>query len=101
MINHLRDTLDHTRGKVPEICRFLGIVIKMFFEDHGPPHFHAIYGDREAVFAVDSLELIEGNLPPRVKGLVIEWASSNHQQLRENWELMAKHQKFKKMKPLV
>lgn len=86
---------------MPELCRFLGIVIKMFFKDHSPPHFHAVYGDQEAVFSVDSLEMIEGELPPRVKGLVIEWASANHDQLRDNWELMTKHQKFKKMKPLV
>jgi len=86
---------------MPEICRFLGIVIKMFFEDHNPPHFHVVYGDREAVFSIDSLKILEGDLPPRVKGLVIEWASLNQTDLRKNWELVTKHQKFKKMKPLV
>ncbi len=61
---------------MPEISRFLGIVIKMFFDDHSPPHFHAYYGDSEASFSIDSLTILKGNLPPRIKGLVIEWASN-------------------------
>lgn len=59
---------------MPEISRFLGIVIKMYFDDHNPPHFHVLYGECEAAFSVDTLEMIKGKLPPRVSGLVIEWA---------------------------
>ncbi len=86
---------------MPEISRFLGIVIKMFFDDHNPPHFHAVYGNYEATFAIATLELIEGNLPPRVQGLIIEWASLNQGNLEENWTLVKTKQTFKKIKPLV
>lgn len=62
-------------SSMPEISRFLGIVIRMFYGDHNPPHFHAIYGDYDASFSIETLEMIEGRLPPRVKGLIIEWAT--------------------------
>lgn len=62
---------------MPEISRFLGIIIKMFYDDHNPPHFHSYYEKYEAVFCIDTLELTQGFLPPRVKGLVIEWATKN------------------------
>jgi hypothetical protein len=86
---------------MPEICRFLGIVIKMFFDDHDPAHFHAVYGDEDATFSIDTLEKMEGNLPPRVQGLVIEWASLNQDKLKQNWKLASKNQEIKKIKPLV
>lgn len=86
---------------MPEISRFLGIVIKMFYADHNPPHFHAVYGRHEGTFSIESLEMTEGNLPPRVRGLVIEWASLHRKELEENWKLIQKEQKFKKIKPLV
>ena len=60
---------------MPEICRFYGIIIKMFFEDHNPPHFHAEYGSFEALVEVDTLAIIGGKLPPRALGLVMEWAA--------------------------
>ncbi len=86
---------------MPEICRFLGIVIKMFYSDHNPPHFHAVYGDFEATFSIHSLEMLTGNLPARVQGLVIEWAFLYKKELEENWESILKDQAFKKIKPLV
>jgi len=55
---------------MPEISRFLGIIIVMYYNDHAPPHFHAKYGDFEAVIAIESGEIVEGRLPPRVFGLV-------------------------------
>jgi hypothetical protein len=85
---------------MPEISRFLGIVIKMYFFDHNPPHFHAFYGELEAVFAIETLEMIKGDLPPRVTGLVVEWAELHKTELKENWSLM-KQEKFKKIEPLV
>lgn len=57
------------RVALPEISRFLGIIIVMYYNDHAPPHFHARYGDFEAVIAIDSGEVVEGRLPPRVLGL--------------------------------
>ena len=75
---------------MPETSRFLGIIIRMFFagKEHNPPHFHAHYGDYSAVFSIDKLEMIRGSLPPRVKGLVIEWADLHKSELQKNWELV-------------
>ena len=55
---------------MPEISRFYGIVIKMYFADHAPPHFHAEYAEYEARIAIGSLAVLSGNLPPRAMGLV-------------------------------
>jgi hypothetical protein len=60
---------------VPEISRFLGIVITMYFNDHDPPHFHVRYAEFGATFAIDALELLDGQLPPRMLGLVPESAA--------------------------
>lgn len=86
---------------MPEISRFLGIVIRMFPLDHNPPHFHAIYNQFEASFSIDPLEIIEGNLPPRIHGIVIEWAAQYQNELMENWEKLRKEQPIKKIRPLV
>lgn len=58
---------------MPEISRFLGIIITMYFNEHNPPHFHARYGDHRAEIAIETLSIIAGRLPPRVLGLVMEW----------------------------
>lgn len=57
---------------MPEISRFFGIIITMFFGDHNPPHFHARYGDNDAVICIQDFAVMEGHLPPRALGLVIE-----------------------------
>jgi hypothetical protein len=86
---------------MPQISRFFGIVIYMYFEDHNPPHFHAHYGDFKAVIAINNFALLEGNLPPKTLGLVIEWASLHQSELLINWELMTKNLAFKKIEPLM
>jgi hypothetical protein len=86
---------------MPEICRFLGIVITMYFNDHDPPHFHARYGESRATFAIDALKLLDGELPPRVVGLVAEWAAMHRFELRRNWTLLATEGKFRCIEPLV
>lgn len=85
---------------MPEISRFLGIVIRMYFADHNPPHFHAFYGEHEAVFSIDTLEVITGKLPGRVIWLVVEWSELHKEELKKNWELLKK-EKFITIKPLV
>ena len=70
---------------MPEICRFYGIVIKMFFDDHNPPHFHAEYGSAELLLNINSLAIVAGELPPRALGLVAEWASLHQEELRACW----------------
>lgn len=57
---------------MPELCRFFGMIITMFYNDHAPPHFHVRYGEHKAIMAIDSLMLLEGHLPPRALGLVVE-----------------------------
>ena len=86
---------------VPEVCGFLGIVITMYFNDHDPPHFHVRYGEFRATFAIDALELLDGQTPPRVLGLVAEWAALHRFELRRNWTLLATEGKFRRIDPLV
>jgi hypothetical protein len=81
---------------MPEITRFYGIIIKLFFGDHPPPHFHAVYGEHLALFNIDTLEMIEGDLPPRARRLVVEWAEKYQDELQTIW----KTQEFKKLPPL-
>ena len=71
---------------MPEICRFYGIIIKMYFDDHNPPHFHAEYGSEEALIEINSLAIIAGQLSPRALGLVAEWASLHQEELRDCWQ---------------
>lgn len=70
---------------MPEISRFYGIVIRMYFDDHAPPHFHAVYGDAEALVGIDDLAVLHGQLPTRAQGLVIEWASMHQAELLDAW----------------
>lgn len=71
---------------MPEISRFYGIVIKMFFADHNPPHFHAEYAGREAVIDIETLAVISGKLSPRAMGLVAEWAILHQAELLQAWQ---------------
>lgn len=73
---------------MPTVSRFYGIVIKMFFlqREHQPPHFHAIYGEYNALFAIDSLEMIEGDLPNRAVRLVREWGQRYQNDLQTMWD---------------
>jgi len=86
---------------MPEICRFLGIIIYMYFNDHDPPHFHTQYNEFRGKITINELQLIEGRLPKRIMVLVLEWANSHRTELLENWETLKKEGKFKKIKPLV
>lgn len=86
---------------MPEISRFLGIVITMYFNDHNPPHFHVRYESFRAILGIDPIELREGRLPPRVLGLVTEWAEMHQQELLENWLMLAVEGKFRRIAPLV
>ena len=85
---------------MPEICRFLGIIITMYFNEHNPPHFHARYGDHRAEIAIETLSIIAGRLPPRVLGLVMEWAALHRQELMEDWELARRQVELKRIAPL-
>lgn len=86
---------------MPEISRFLGIVIQMFSSEHNPPHFHAIYGEFKAGFSIDPLEMMEGDLPPRIQRYVVEWATIHQKELIQNWDRLREERSIKKIKPLV
>ena len=62
------------------------MIIAMDYNDHEPPHFHARYGSQKGRFAIDEIRLLDGNLKPRVRGLIVEWASEHLEALRRNWE---------------
>ena len=81
---------------MPVISRFYGIVIKLFFSDHNPPHFHAIYGEFNALISIESLEIIEGDLPNKAKLLVAEWAQIHKSELSKMWDT----KDFHKLPPL-
>jgi len=70
----------------PVITRFYGILIKMYSKEHGVPHFHDIYGEFNGVFDVQTLEMIEGDLPQRTLHLVHDWAEQYKDELRRMWE---------------
>jgi hypothetical protein len=78
---------------MPVIARFYGILIKMYFKEHGIPHFHAIYGEFNGVFDVKTLEMIEGDLPSRAQRLVLDWADRYKDELEDMW----KTQDYKKL----
>ena len=71
---------------MPTISEFNGIIITMNFADHPPPHFHAQYGEHEAVVGINPIVVIRGSLPARVQSMVFDWASSRQLELRENWQ---------------
>lgn len=85
---------------MPELCRFYGIVIKMFFSDHNPPHFHAEYGEHSAVIDIGTLGMIGGMLPPRALSLVVEWASLRKEELHAAWRSAANSELPGKIRPL-
>ena len=85
---------------MPEIARFYGIEIRMYPNDHNPPHFHAIYGDDEATFIISPFGLDEGWLPPRCSALVCEWAMKNETALLQSWNEIRIGRKPAKIAPL-
>ncbi len=83
---------------MPEISRFMAIVIAIYWKEPGIPHFHAKYGGSRASFAIEDIRLLEGKLPPRVMALIVEWAVKHRDELLKDWELaMAK----KPLNPIV
>jgi hypothetical protein len=85
---------------MPEISRFFGIVIAMFYKEHVPPHFHAKYAGQWASFSIEELKIIEGALPRRAISLVLEWAFQHRDELMANWEKAQMKEPLEKIKPL-
>jgi hypothetical protein len=85
---------------MPTISIFYGIVIQMFWSEHAPPHFHALYAEYEVLINIQTLEAIKGELPKRALALVLEWASEHRVELMEDWDLCARMQTPNKISPL-
>ena len=85
---------------MPEVSRFFGIEIKMYWEDHNPPHFHAVYGENMVLVDISALRTFAGTLPARALGLVIEWAALHQNELRANWERARRQDSIEKIAPL-
>ncbi|MBA3434708.1 MAG: DUF4160 domain-containing protein [Actinobacteria bacterium] len=85
---------------MPTISEFYGIVSRMFPKDHPPPHFHALYGEHRARFAIASGEPIDGDLPPRAARLVREWAELRRSELATNWQRAEQMRSLEPIEPL-
>jgi hypothetical protein len=87
---------------MPLISSFYGILIKMYFGDHVPPHFHAEYGEFAAQISINDFGVIEGYLPPKALALVVEWASIHKDEIAENWQILSEEGNgvFNKIEPL-
>lgn len=85
---------------MPKISEFFGIAIYIFYREHAPPHFHAIYGGDEVLVDIGSLSVISGRLSPRALGLVVEWATSHQGELRQVWEQAVARQPLTTIEPL-
>jgi hypothetical protein len=85
---------------MPEISRFFGIVVAIYWQEHGVPHFHAKYGGHRASFSIQDLRLLEGGMPPRVTALVLEWAFLHRDELMADWEHAARKEPLRPIAPL-
>lgn len=85
---------------MPTISTFFGILIRMFFNEHSPPHFHAEYGEFKAIIDIRSFAVIEGKLPRRALELVVDWAELHQAELLEDWELCRSHVEPRPIEPL-
>ena len=84
---------------MPVICRFLGIVIVMYYNDHEPPHFHAKYGEFEVTVELET-GVINGQFPPRALRHVLDWYDINIDELRLNWDLARRREPLQAIAPL-
>jgi hypothetical protein len=85
---------------MPRISEFFGITILMYYNDHSPPHFHAEYGEHEAVYEITTLVVIRGSLPRRANALVLEWAALHRAELDENWNAARQGKPLSEIEPL-
>ncbi|MBD2384621.1 DUF4160 domain-containing protein [Cylindrospermum sp. FACHB-282] len=85
---------------MPEISRFFGIIITIYYNDHPPPHFHVRYNQQKAIVSIQTLEILEGKLTPRLFKLVTEWATLHQTELMTDWELARENQPLNNILPL-
>jgi hypothetical protein len=85
---------------MPTISSFYGLLIRMYFNEHAPPHFHVQYADFVATVNIHSLSIADGNLPRRAQELVLDWAELHQYELLEDWQLCQQKQQPKPIAPL-
>jgi hypothetical protein len=85
---------------MPVVSRFYGITVKMYYDDHAPPHFHAQYGGDEAVLSIETREILRGELPKRAAQLIDEWAALHREELRNNWTRARNAEPIEPIEPL-
>jgi hypothetical protein len=85
---------------MPEISRFFGIVIRMFYDDHAPPHFHASYAEHEVLITIETLAVLRGQVSRRAHALILEWAALHRAELEADWELARRQQPLNPVAPL-
>ena len=85
---------------MPTICRFYGIIIQMYYADHDPPHFHVIYNEYKAVIGILDFSVLQGDLPPKALGMVVEWARTHRDQLLKDWNLSMQKVPLEQIAPL-
>jgi hypothetical protein len=85
---------------MPELSRFYGIIIRMYYGDHAPPHFHAVYQGEQIQVSINTLEVMEGEMARRAQALVLEWAALHRTELRQAWDLASRNQELSKIQPL-
>jgi hypothetical protein len=86
---------------MPTISAFYGILIQMYWRDHAPPHFHALYAEHEVLINIQTLEAMQGTMPRRALALILEWAQQHRTELMEDWELCTRNQAPHKIDPLA
>ena len=85
---------------MPELSRFFGMVILMYFNDHPPPHFHVRYGAQRAIIDIRTLAILQGHLTPKALALVMEWAAIHRAELLDAWDRARRHEKLPAIAPL-
>ena len=85
---------------MPELSRFYGIIIRMYYDDHPPPHFHAVYQGEEVQVDIQTLEVMKGRIRRRALVLVLEWAALHRDELRRAWDVTSRNQEPDKIEPL-
>ena len=87
-------------ANVPEISRFFGIIIAMYYDDHAPPHFHVRYGEQKAIIAIETIGILRGQLSQKALALVSEWAAEHQDELRADWALARQQAPLRSIAPL-
>lgn len=85
---------------MPEISRFFGVSIRIYFNDHLPPHFHALYGAHEALIEIVKMKFLRGHLPGRLSALVLKWGELHRDELMDNWNLARERKPLNPIEPL-